>query len=315
MKSKDFISEVNRRDFLKTTGAVAGAATVAPKKALAKSLIPTGTSSSAPTGGWIWTKVGDKVDQRFLTNLVDRILQSYRLIANTRNEDPPDETLVKTKLNQVLRKHIPSMGSLGKSNKKSTQEWSALMKDLNNAIPLQDLPRDIPDEYASAEVWDAYFDKHPNLNQEEVERMSREQSLRDGLRNNLRSLGNVTRDANLGNTENYGYRVHHKIKTGEIKPVDYSKPQTVSGTPSPSVGTFATRIPRAAASSVASAGAAIKKFGQRTKDYLAKKLAKKAIASTVEKPKALSAPTNDAEFMRDLQNRVTEPEKEKVNAK
>lgn len=313
MKSKDFISEVNRRDFLKTTGAVAGAATVAPKKALAKSLIPTSASSSVPSGGWIWTKVGDKIDQRFLTNLVDRILQSYRLIANTRNEDPPDETVVKTKLNQVLRKHIPSMGSLSKSNKKSGQEWSALIKDLNNAIPLQDLPRDIPDEYASAEVWDAYFDKHPNLNQEEVERMSREQSLRDGLRNNLRSLGNVTRDANLGNTENYGYKVHHKIKTGEIKPVDYSKPQTTN-VASSDVGTVATNAPRVA-SSVSSAGAAIKKFGQRTKDYLAKKLAKKATTSTAEKPKALSAPTNDTEFMRDLQNRVTEPEKEKVNTK
>lgn len=293
------ISEITRRDALKGIGAAAGMS-VLPPKTLARIITPAGTA--APVSGWIWTRLGDRVDQKYLAGLVDRILQSYRLIAKKRDVDLPDETEIKTKLNQVLRKHVPNMDPNFKG-------WSVMMKDLGKAVALPNLPGDIPDEYADAKEWDDYLDNHPEVSHDQLELMSQERSIRDRLHSDLGTLGKIVTDTNLGDTERYGYKVNHRIKTGEIKPVDYSKPSTsVAGQ---AAQTVATQIPRGtAASALGSAGAALRNLGSRARDLVTKKA---AAALNPDVPRALTAPSTDTEFMRDLQNRVTEPQKQKVD--
>lgn len=304
------LQEINRRGFMQ---GVAGA-TVLPKKALLKSLMPAKSVAGSVPASWIWTRVGDALDQQHLTNTVNLILRNYRFIALANNRDWPDETAIKTKLHQVLRKHVPGMGPSGLANKKSNTEWNALMKDLQNVFPMPKLPADLPDLHADANEWQAWLDDNPTVDEDKAIWMAELQGLKDGLHQGLAHLAKVTRDANLGDTENYGYKVNHKIKTGEIKPVDYRKPQTSAA--AQTAQTVATQIPRGAvASALGSATTALKNLGRKTKDYVVGKTVSSIVPSATKKPESLPAPTNDTEFMRDLTNKMSDLEKEKAEIK
>jgi len=299
------VNEISRRGVLKGMGVAAGAAAL-PSKTLARTLAPTSTvGTSEPVTGYVWNRVGDAVDQKHLSGLVDRITQGLTRMHQARQAEYHSETEIRNKLNAILRKHIPGMSQ---KDRLEHGQWEAMMQDFDRELPLPALPPDVPDFYNdSDQVWAEWLEDHPQWDYDRLESMLRR---REDYESNIRNLAITTRAANMGNTENYGYQVQHKIKTGRIKPVDYSKPST--SVAAQAAQTAATQIPRgAAASALGSAGAALRNLGSRARDLVTKKAA--AAVVKPDAPRALAAPSTDAEFMRDLQNRVTEPQKQKVD--
>lgn len=291
------INEITRRGFLKGVG---GAATLASAPAQAvKSVASTAASIAAspkPTK-FIWSIVGDSVDREHITKTVASLVKLYEKYGKLKLS--PEE--IKSRIDKILRHHRFGFTS-SKPGKTYNDEWDKIRSSFDEFLPFPQIPEE-PKEWdyeTDAEYIDA-VNNYDNISY-----------INEPYHRNLSHLIKVTGDAVRGDTKDYGYQVNHRIKTGEIKPVDYSKPTSSIATQA--ANTVATQTARAPIATAASAGvSALKDLGRRAKNYLAKK----AMSTSVkpEAPKALSAPTNDNELMRDLNKKITEPTKERVKTK
>jgi hypothetical protein len=289
------IEEVSRRGFLQGAAGAAALAT-APGQSLAKIMIP----QTSGTQSYVWQKIGDALDREHLTSIVDRIVELYPRIGT----QELDANIIRQRLDQVLRRHIPTL-----SRYTQNKDWSSVQdqfkrswQDLQRQLPARKRPDDWPEDADEDDYdWRDY------------DQWEQEDRLHDDWNDQFRNLIKITRDANLGDTESYGYKVLAKQARMKGK---RSPTQAAANIATDTASDVAQKAVKTAAGSVARGQAlAAGGGGLAALKQLVKKVMGRSTGTPAQSPPdqarstpatpALPAPDQSAaEIMRDLQDIV-----------